>query len=119
MNLLQPGHIAKSGRVVHERQDGSSSGLARSPVLVIRRRAVPFAQTLTFGTGHDASRAVSVHEGEEVWGEGGVVGLFEAGVGEGSRDKFSGCWVGAFGRLDWMERGASVAGTYVVVSAEE
>ena len=40
--------------------------------------------------GKFAGRVVFVHEGHEVGGDGGIVGMGEARDGEGARDEFSG-----------------------------
>lgn len=69
---------------------------------------VPGAEALGGGARESAGGVVGVVEGEEVGGEGGVVGLFEAGDGEGARDKEAGGGIGGAGGLVGVEGAAVV-----------
>lgn len=52
--------------------------------------AVPGAQAGRRGARKRAGGVVRVHEGQEVRGQGRVVGLLQAGQGEGARDELAG-----------------------------
>ena len=66
---------------------------------MIRRAAVPGAQAGAGGSGERAGWVVLVHESEEVWREGRVVGLLETGQGEGAWDELAGSGVAGGWRL--------------------
>lgn len=63
---------------------GAAAGPAQRAVLEVGRVADPFAEALGFGGFLPARGRVRVGEGEQVWGDGGVVGLGEAWEAEGA-----------------------------------
>lgn len=75
---------------------------------MVRRAAVPGAQARWAGAREGAGWVVRVEEGEEVWGEGCVVGLLEAGEGEGAWDVLAGFGGCGRGWLVWVQGAAVV-----------
>ena len=101
-------------RKVTGRASGGSTARPRGPrsgpVAVVGGAVVPAAQAGAGGAGERAGRVVRVQEGEEVGGQGGVVGLLEAGRGEGAGDVGAGGGGGGGGRLVRVQGAAVVFG---------
>ena len=70
----------------------AARGAVRS-TLVVGGRAFPGAETLAHRAGQGTGRVMRVEQGQQVGGQGAVVGFFEAGEGEGSRDEEAGCGI--------------------------
>lgn len=98
-DLLQRGQVAKCDRPVEE---GEGCGATRGPqgaIFMVGGGVVPGAEARWRWAGEGAGGVVGVVEGKEVGGEGGAVGLFEAGDGERAGDKQAGGGIGGAGGL--------------------
>ena len=118
VHLVQPGHVTERNGPPQQRQRGPAPRRPQGPVLVVRGAAVPGAQARARGPGQRAGRVVRVHEGQEVRGPGRVVGLLQAGEGEGARDELAGFGGGAGRGLVRVEGAAVVFRRAEVVSGD-
>lgn len=107
-DFLQRRQVAKRDRAVEESEGCSAARGAQGAVFVVGGGVVPGAEAGGGGPREGAGGVVSVVEGEEVGREGGVVGLFEAGEGEGAGDEEAGGGIGGAGGLMGVERAAVV-----------
>ncbi len=107
-DLLQRGQVAKRDRPVEEGEGCGAAGGPQGAIFMVGGGVVPGAEALGGGARESTGGVVGVVEGEEVGGEGGVVGLFEAGDGEGARDKEAGGGIGGAGGLVGVEGAAVV-----------
>lgn len=98
-DLSQGGEVAECNVALQQGQDGPTAGLSEGTVLVVGRRAVPAAEAGATGAGKLAGWVVLVVERLEVRGDGGGVGLGEAGKGEWAGDELAGGGVGGWWRL--------------------
>jgi hypothetical protein len=111
------GNVAEGARLVEEPEDLTlAAGPSQWAVLVVWRLARPFSQALLVLGGAIPGGIVLVGEGEEVCGDGALVGLLEAGQAEGAGLEFSRRGVRDWRRLVGMERAAVVFGRAVLVS---
>ena len=115
-DLLDLGDVVERHVALDQRQHRVAAGPAERTVLVVGGRAVPAAETLGGFLGWGSGGHVHVGEGHEVGGDGGVVGLFEAGEVEGARDEVTRDGVGGGRGLDGVERAALVLGGVELVS---
>ena len=102
--------------VPDQAQHISTPRSASRSVLEVRVIAHPFAQPLAAYWRFEAGWEVHIRHRHEVGFDGGFVGLFQAREGEGAGDEVAGCWVGARGRLVWVERPAVVFGWFELVA---
>lgn len=76
--------------LIQQTQDVGSAGSTLRTPLVVGRAVVPFAEPLCARRRDCSRRLVGVGQGQEVGGDGRLVGLLEAREGEGTRDEETG-----------------------------
>lgn len=112
------GDGAEGDGSAQETEGVTATGPAEGAVLVVRGGVVPGAEAGTFLGRAEAGGFVHVAHGDDVWGDGIVVGGGEAGAGEGTGNKDTRGWVRGRRRTVWMERAGVVFGRAVFVAGE-
>lgn len=96
-NPLDLGDVVEVDGLAEQTQHITTSRPSQGSVLVVGGAVVPFAETGRFRGRFEARGVVNVAEGEDVWGQGGLPGLFGSGEGERAWDELAGGGVGGGG----------------------